>query len=298
MKTLHTPHGDITFPAFFPVTTFGDKHPLDGLVRPYLKRTSQCLMLSHYYAQKMKKRPEMPIFIDSGGFAGLFEGSEFVDDGDHAYIKTKDGDTIKPLDVLRFQEKNADLGATLDFIIPPKTDEKEARRRLELTLKNAEYALRNRTPQSPLTLYASLQCWDVASARHAAERYVEMGFSAIAIGGLVPRARDTDYLKSIVSSVRKAAPNALIHVFGIGNPDIIPLLLAAGADSFDSSNYVRTAIGARENTHTPSGLNADLYEAMARLQKINSCFGVKYDIPNLQLFKETRKESAHERHCT
>ena len=95
-----------------------------------------------------------------------------------------------------------------------------------------------------------------------------------------------DYLKSIVSTVRKAAPNALIHVFGIGNPDIIPLLLAAGADSFDSSNYVRTAIGTRENTHAPSGLHADLYEAMARLQKINNCFGVKYNIPNLKLMHQ------------
>lgn len=289
MKTLHTQHGDIAFPAFFPVTTFGDKYPLDNLVRPYLRRTNPCLMLSHYYALKMKKRPTMPIFIDSGGFAGLFEGAEFVDEGDHAYIKTKDGDTIKPLDVLRFQEQNADLGATLDFIIPPKTNEKEAKYRLELTLKNAQYALCHRTPQSTLTLYASLQCWDVASARYAAEQYTEMGFTAIAIGGLVPRARDTDYLKSIVSTVRETAPDALIHVFGIGNPELLPVLIDAGADSFDSSNYARTAVGTRANTHTPSGLHADLYEAMTRLQKINNCFGVKYDIPNQQLFKNNTK---------
>ena len=62
--TLATKHGTLTFPTFMPVTTFGDKYPLDKLVQPYLKRMSQCLMVSHFYAQQMKKRPNMPIFID------------------------------------------------------------------------------------------------------------------------------------------------------------------------------------------------------------------------------------------
>lgn len=147
--TIETSHGSIKLPAFFPVTTFGDKYPLDKLVQPYLKRTNPCLMVSHYYAQKMKKRPNMPIFIDSGGFAGLFEGSVFKDYGDHASIVTKDGDEIHPLEVLRFQEKNADLGATLDFIIPPKTDPKEAQHRLDLTLKNAQYAINQLATHNP-----------------------------------------------------------------------------------------------------------------------------------------------------
>lgn len=53
MKKLKTPHGDITFPAFMPVTTFGDKYPLDRMVRPYLRRVSQCLMVSYHYAQEV-----------------------------------------------------------------------------------------------------------------------------------------------------------------------------------------------------------------------------------------------------
>ena len=285
MKELTTTHGRITFPAFFPVTTFGDKYPLDGLVRPYLKRTSQCLMLSHFYAQKMKKRPLMPIFVDSGGFAGLFEGSEFIDYGDHASIKTKEGDEIKPLEVLRFQEKNADLGATLDFIIPPKTELKEAQRRFELTLKNAAYALAHlsQAASDGLFLYASLQCWDAASARHAAKTYLSMGFKGIALGGMVPHARDVDYLKTIISTVRKATPKVLIHVFGIGNPDILPTLIKAGADSFDSSNYVRTAVGTRDKASEPSGLHANLYAALNRLNNINSCFGATFELPNAKI---------------
>jgi len=138
---LKTAHGTITFPTFMPVTTFGDKYPLDKLVQPYLKRMSQCLMVSHYYAQSMKKRPDMPVFIDSGGFAGLFDGAEMIDRGDHACIITKEGEELNPLNVLHFQIKNADIGATLDFIIPPGLDEAECIRRQEMTIKNALYAL-------------------------------------------------------------------------------------------------------------------------------------------------------------
>ena len=59
-RELKTTHGTISFPTFMPVTTYGDKYPLDQMVQPYLKRTSQCLMVSHYYAQQMKKRPNIP----------------------------------------------------------------------------------------------------------------------------------------------------------------------------------------------------------------------------------------------
>ena len=82
----------------------------------------------------------MPIFIDSGGFAGLFEGAEIVEYDDYAAIKTREGDELNPLNVLHFQIKNADIGATLDFIIPPGMDEKECIRRQNLTIKNALYA--------------------------------------------------------------------------------------------------------------------------------------------------------------
>jgi len=299
--TIETSHGAIKLPAFFPVTTFGDKYPLDKLVQPYLKRTNPCLMVSHYYAQKMKKRPDMPIFIDSGGFAGLFEGSVFKDYGDHASIVTKGGDEIHPLEVLRFQEKNADLGATLDFIIPPKTDLKEAQCRLDLTLKNAQYALNNLssatshssliTHHSTLFLYASLQCWDPDSARHAAKEYVRMGFKGIAIGGMVPRIRDAEYVKSIVSTVRKAAPKSAIHVFGIGSPKLIPPLLDCGADSFDSSGYVRAAVGVREKTEELAGLHTNLYSALNNLSKINNCFGSSFTMPSTRMFERHQSET-------
>ncbi len=269
-REFRTKHGTITFPTFMPVTTFGDKYPLDKLVQPYLKRTSQCLMVSHYYAQQMKKRPNMPIFIDSGGFAGLFEGSEIVEYDDYACIKTKEGEEINPLDVLHFQIQNADIGATLDFIIPPGLDEAECIRRQNLTIRNALYAQKHNIA-GELILYASLQCWDEASARRCAKIYADAGFIGIAIGGLVPRAKDLEYMKNTVRAVREEAPNCAIHVFGIGNTSVISKLIDAGADSFDSSSYVRNAVESRRDVLKVSkGLHTGIYSAIEKITNVNS----------------------------
>ena len=288
MAQITTGHGTISLPTFMPVTTFGDKYPLDKMVQPYLKRMSQCLMISHYYAQQMKKRPNMPIFIDSGGFAGLFEGSEIMDHGEYACIKTKDGDEIHPLKVLEFQEKNADLGATLDFIIPPKTELAEAQKRQALTIKNALYVKKHLSTDR-FMLYASLQCWDEESARSCARTYVDVGFDGIAIGGLVPRSRDTEYMKSTVRAVREEAPNCAIHIFGCGNPEIIPELIALGADSFDCSSYVRNAVDARSLLGKSSrGIHTNLYAAIQRLYDVNAVVSgernaITDEIPNTRL---------------
>ncbi|GLI06718.1 hypothetical protein YDYSG_27480 [Paenibacillus tyrfis] len=242
---IQTSRGTIKTPNFFPVTTYGDKYPLDKLVQPYLRRLSDCIMVSYYYAKQMPTRPNIPVFIDSGGFASLFEGSEILQHKGYSTIKTKEGDEITPLDLLEFQEKNADLAATLDFIIPPGLDLVEARKRQKLTIENALYALTRKRSKS-LFLYASLQCWDEKSARIAAKEYASSGFDGIAIGGLVPRIRDKDYLYKIIYAVRESAPDLAIHAFGIGNPETVLNLWRLGLDSSDSSSFVRNEVN-KEN---------------------------------------------------
>lgn len=276
MKRLATKHGEITFPTFMPVTTFGDKHPLDRLVRPYLRRMSQCLMVSYHYALQMKTRPSLPLFIDSGGFASLFDGAEIIVQGDLASIKTPDGETITPDGVLALQEEQADIGATLDFIITPGIAEDEAQRRQELTIRNALYALERHS--GDMKLFASLQCWDAASAARCAETYAKAGFRGIAIGGMVPRAQDPEYIEAIVRAVRGAAPQCLIHVFGCGNVKLIPALIQAGADSFDSSSYVRGAVNEQIKGR---GAHAGIYAAIRNLHEVNCAVnGDKCDIAN------------------
>jgi helicase len=242
-KTLTTPSGTLNFPAYVPVTTFGGKYPLDALIQPYLPRLAQCVMVSHHYARQMKERPRLPLMIDSGGFAALFEGSRILSDKGLGILEINLGESpelLTPWNVLEFQEQHADIAFTLDFPIPPNLEQKEARKRQKLTIANSLWALHNRR-RKEMRLFACIQGWDVKSIAACARAYVGKGFDGIALGGMVPRARDRDFVLECVHAVRKEIPDLPLHVFGLGHPDFLSALYAAGVDSVDSSSYVKAA---------------------------------------------------------
>ena len=244
---LNTPHGPIHLPAYVPVTTFGGKYPLDDLVRPYLSRLAPAAMVSFYYAKQMKERPDLPLLIDSGGFASLFQNTTVKSVAGLGVLQTSTDDgieTLHPRDVLEFQEKHADVAFTLDFPIPPSMALSEGRRRNKLTIANARWAIENRRRKDML-LYACVQGWDTASYRACAIAYADLGFDGIAIGGLVPRVSDMDGVLAIVDAVRAAVPNKPLHVFGLGKPDTVEILFSRGVSSVDSSSYVKLAAEGR-----------------------------------------------------
>tara|TARA_B100000676_G_C18061031_1_gene837763 strand:- start:55 stop:969 length:915 start_codon:yes stop_codon:yes gene_type:complete len=240
---LKTPRGTIPFPAYIPVTTFGGKYPLDNLIRPYLPRLASAVMVSYHYAQQMNQGVNIPIMIDSGGFASLFDGAKIIKQNGLGILEYKTDDDVKrlhPLEILDFQEKKADIAFTLDFIIPPNMKKRESIRRMDLTISNAIWALEN-CRRKEMKLYASIQAWDSDSAADCAKQYASYNFDGVAIGGLVPRAKDEKLIFKIVNAVRKEIPNKPIHVFGIGKPSLVKQLFDKGVSSVDSSSYVRYA---------------------------------------------------------
>lgn len=242
-RQLETPSGTLHFPTYIPVTTFGNKYPLDGLIQPYLPRLAQAVMVSHHYARQMKKRPRLPLMIDSGGFAALFEGSRILEEDGLGVLEINLGESperLTPWDVLEFQETNADLAFTLDFPIPPNLGLKESRIRQKLTIANAHWALENRRRRE-MKLFACIQGWDVKSFGRCAAAYKKAPFDGVALGGMVPRARDHELVLDCVRAVRKEIPDLPLHVFGLGHPDFLGELFAAGVDSVDSSAYVKAA---------------------------------------------------------
>jgi tRNA-guanine family transglycosylase len=246
-KELVTRRGTIKLPAYFPVTTFGHKYPLDGLLRPYLPRLAPGVMVSYHYARLMQEPPRLPLLLDSGGFASLLEGGSVVADGDLGVLEfRRDTRTERthPRELLELQEQVAEVGFTLDFPVPPGMGEAEARGLQRRTIANALWAAANRR-RKDLLLFACVQGWDAASARECARAYRGCGFDGIAIGGLVPRARDMNLVRSIVDGVRAEVGQLPLHVFGLGNPDTVEALLAAGVDSVDSSSYVKLAVQGR-----------------------------------------------------
>lgn len=242
-RQLQTRRGAIRFPAYFPVTTFGDKYPLDRLLLAYLPRLAPGVMVSYYYARQMTAPPRLPVLVDSGGFASLSAGARVLADGKLGVLEpaaTGASGRIHARDVLDLQEQAADVAFTLDFPIPPGMGKTEARRRQKLTVANALWALANRRRRD-LPLFACVQAWDAASARTCARAYAHAGFDGIAIGGLVPRVRDLDQVLAIVTAVREEVGGLPLHVFGIGKPEIVRKLFRHGVDAVDSSAYVRLA---------------------------------------------------------
>ena len=241
---LQTPKGNIQFPCFMPVTTFGSRFPLDEVVRPYISRLAPAIMVSHFYAQDMHTQ-EHPVFIDSGGFASLFKGSEIfhLPNGTHG-IRTREGTTITPESVLRFQEKYADIAATLDFIISPEVAVEEGRKMQKWIVENAIWAIGN-LKRNKLKLYASVHAWDRESMCDILEKLLGLPFDGFALGGMVPRIKTPKIIFELVKAYRELESIRPLHLFGIGSPRLVKSLFEYGVSSVDSSNYVRNAASKR-----------------------------------------------------
>lgn len=257
-RILETRSGPLPLPAFLPVTTFGGRFPLDELVRPYLGRLAPGLMVSYHYAKQMTRRPPGVLFIDSGGFASLFEGSDYLERDDYALIRTREGDEISPPDVLAIQEKHADIGATVDFLIPPDCPREEAERRQSLTERNALWALAHRSNHDP-RLFASIQPWDPDSATATPLTLAAEPFDGFALSGMVPRIRRPEAILAIVRAICAVDAERPLHVFGIGSVEMIRALFREGVSSVDSSSYVRAAADGKY-LHPDTGTMADVSE--------------------------------------
>lgn len=249
VKRVQTRSGEVGFPAYMPVTTFSGDYPTDRLIQPFLSRWAEITMVSLHHARTLTEKTALPtkaLFIDSGGFACLLNGFEITsrDDGTGCIVKVVDGqveETISPEGVLAMQERLADFGATLDFPIPPGvTDDVERRRRMDLTLGNAAWAKQRH--QGRMVLFGSVQGYDVDSYVECAAAMVALGFEHLAIGGLVPRQRDTALIEEVCVRVAALLPaQGLLHVFGLGKPEQVGRLMQLGVTSVDSSSYVQTA---------------------------------------------------------
>lgn len=242
-RRLETASGVINYPAYIPVTTFGSAYPLDALIQPYLPRLAPAIMVSFHYAQQMKKKPRIPLFIDSGGFAALFEGSEIIEEQGIGILHVKTGDEVDeltPLRVLDFQERYADVAFTLDFPIPPDMSREEADRRMRLTVANAIWATENRRRRD-LRLFACIQGLDAEDYLTVTKELVRFEFDGFAIGGLVPRNRDKNLIEKVVKGVLELIGGRPLHVFGLGKPETTEWLFNLGVDSVDSSSYVKLA---------------------------------------------------------
>ena len=236
-------------PLYIATLTFGGDFPLDDYVRPFLTPSfTPAVMSSYRFIHKMKaeQQPQQAFWLDSGAFALLSvkKASWRTAASSISVIEVADesgkAQVLHPKAILEKQEALAEVGFTLDIPIPIDCEPAEAEQRMQASLNNALWAKQNQQ-RGDLVLYASLPVYSVESTRVLASKLAEAGFDGIALGGLVPRRHQHDLLIELVRTVKTIAPDLPLHLFGMGKPELCAQLFAAGADSVDSSSWVRCA---------------------------------------------------------
>jgi hypothetical protein len=124
----------------------------------------------------------------------------------------------------------------------------EQRQRMLVTARNARKFLkawkRNNYKFVPIGV---IQGIDTQSYARYAEQYIDMGYTHIALGGLVPKT-DSEIVEiccavreAIQNRTRTAKQNIWLHLFGILRPKIQSTFRLLGVSSFDSASYLRKA---------------------------------------------------------
>lgn len=171
----------------------------------------------------------MPIFGDSGAFS---------------YVKEQ----VPPYTPAQMLEFYADAGFThgcsVDHIIfdydgeekGPVVGSESARQRSEITLENAGEFLKLSSALGPdFTPIGVAQGWSPSSLAGAAAQLEKMGYSYVALGGLVPL-RAPEIHRCLAAVRERVAPGTKIHLLGFAKAESIDEFARYGIESFDSTS--------------------------------------------------------------
>jgi hypothetical protein len=120
----------------------------------------------------------------------------------------------------------------------------ERRARVRLTRNNAERFIQtHRERGATFTPVGVIQGLDAKSYADQVGQYCEMGYSHLALGGLVPRsdAEALEIVRVVHAKVEKLRAKPWVHLLGIFRPSLQPHFREFGIGSFDSATYFRKA---------------------------------------------------------
>lgn len=131
-------------------------------------------------------------------------------------------------------------------------DEKERKRRYDLTIENARQFIEgHRNGSFSFTPIGAAQGWDSNSYASCVDEYQRMGYSYIALGGLV-RSTTAEIIGVLeaVSKVRKRGTK--LHVFGVARAGALKRFISLGVSSVDSAGMLRQAwLSSSSNYYSP-----------------------------------------------
>ena len=252
---MTTAHGDVETPAFMPVGTQG---AVKGVTHRDLESIGAQILLSNTYHLYLRPGDELiarrgglhrfigwskPILTDSGGYQvfSLASRRKITEDGAH-FQSHLDGSPH-----LLTPEKAADIQANLgsdiamvfDECLAHPADAASARASMERTLRWAKRGrdrfvkLRDRTNLDQAQFGIVQGSVFPVLREESAERTVEIGFDAYAIGGLSV-GEPTDLMYDMVARTTPQLPRDVPrYLMGAGTPEDLVEAVARGVDLFD-----------------------------------------------------------------
>lgn len=181
----------------------------------------------------------------------------FGDCGAFSYVNEERPTITVEQAISMYQLYGFDIGASVDHIPVPEIITEEGKQTLSLqarqgrvtvTKNNAiEFIELHKERKCTFTPMGVMQGLTAQSYGDQLLEYIEMGYSHIALGGLVPRS-DKDIVEIIekTNKARKRLKPSVneglwIHLFGIFRPKIQDFIQASRISSFDSATYFRKA---------------------------------------------------------
>ena len=233
---LHTVHGILETPCLLPVI-----NPNIRTIEPremWDKYGIQALITNSYVIWKHDNLKEKAL---AEGVHSLidFPGVIMTDSGTfQSYVY---GDVeVGVEEIVKFQKDiGVDIATMLDIFTRPDMTFSQVEKAVDETIERGQISIET---AGDVMLNGPIQGGLFPELRvKSSIGMSKLGFSIHPIGGIVPimeQQKYRDLAKIMLACKSNLAPNRPVHMFGCGHPMLFPMLVAMGADLFDSAAYV------------------------------------------------------------
>lgn len=232
---LHTSHGILETPALLPVINpnirtiepreMWDRYGIQGLITNSYIIWKHDDLKNHAVNKGVHDLLDFPgvIMTDSGTFQSYVYGDV----------------EVGVEEIVEFQRSiGVDIATMLDVFSRPDMTEDEVQQAVRTTIQRCETSLE---AAEKIMLNGPIQGGTFRDLRKQSAR--EMGrfdFAIHPIGGIVPimeKHQYKDLVKIMLATIGELPPERPRHMFGCGHPMLFSILIALGADLFDSAAY-------------------------------------------------------------
>ena len=232
---LHTSHGILETPALLPVINpnirtiepreMWDRYGIQGLITNSYIIWKHDDLKNHAVNKGVHDLLDFPgvIMTDSGTFQSYVYGDV----------------EVGVEEIVEFQRSiGVDIATMLDVFSRPDMTEDEVQQAVKTTIQRCETSLE---AAEKIMLNGPIQGGTFRDLRKQSAR--EMGrfdFAIHPIGGIVPimeKHQYKDLVKIMLATIGELPPERPRHMFGCGHPMLFSILIALGADLFDSAAY-------------------------------------------------------------